>query len=119
MISDFRDESVNFVIGHVSLHHLIKYEGVAKELGRVITPTGVMFFADSFGENKVYHLFHDKEEMERLGDVILTKPLIESFFSGFSVCLHPTDWFVMLDKLLLKIIPNCMNKLVRFLSFIW
>ena len=72
------DSSVHFVIGHASLHHFIKYEGVPDELRRVLKEGGKGFFSDAFGENKIYHLFHDKEQMSRLGDVTLTKKLIES-----------------------------------------
>jgi ubiquinone/menaquinone biosynthesis C-methylase UbiE len=92
--------SVDFVIGHAALHHFIKYDGVAPELARVVRPGGLGFFADSWGENPAYTLFHDRDKMARLGDVRLTKPLVERFFSPFfSVTLVPTDWFTMLDKL--------------------
>jgi SAM-dependent methyltransferase len=113
------NECVDFVIGHASLHHFIKYEGVADELRRVLKPGGEMFFADSFGENKAYHLFHNKEEMERLGDVILTKSLIEGFFGGLHVTIYPTDWFVMLDKLVLKLLPYSRQPMARALSRVW
>ncbi len=114
-----KDESIDFVIGHASLHHFIKYEGVAAELSRVLKSNGEMFFADSFGENVLYHVFHDKEQMERLGDVILTKDLIERFFGGFQVELIPADWFVMLDKLFLKLTPKCATSFARKLSALW
>lgn len=113
------DESIDFVIGHASLHHFIKYEGVAAEFSRVLKRNGEMFFADSFGENVLYHVFHDKEQMERLGDVILTRDLIERFFKGFEVELVPADWFVMLDKLFLKVTPKCAASLVRKMSALW
>lgn len=113
------DNSVDFVIGHASLHHFIKYENVPRELGRVLVDNGQMFFADSFGENKIYHIFHDKEKMKRLGDVILTRDLIYNYFSGYDVRLVPTDWFVMIDKLLLRFLPNSMIPIIRLLSTIW
>ena len=100
------DASVDFIIGHASLHHFIKYTTIPSEFKRVMKPGAMAFFADAFGENKLYHLFHDKKKMEHLGDVSLTKPMIESFFKDFKVVLHPTDWFVMFDKLFLKVLPG-------------
>jgi len=113
------DKSIDFIIGHAALHHFIKYKGVATELGRVLKNEGEMFFADSFGENKIYHIFHNKEQMYRLGDVILTRKLIHDFFHEFEINITPTDWFVMLDKLLLKIVPEKGKPLIRALSVVW
>ena len=50
--------------------------------------------------------------MVRLGDVTLTKNLIKSYFEGFDLVITPTDWFVMLDKLFLKIFPKSWNPLM-------
>ncbi len=111
------DSSVDFVIGHASLHHFIKYGGVPSEFKRILRPGGKGFFADSFGENKLYHVFHNKEKMERLGDVTLTKELIESYFSGFEVRITPTDWLVMLDKLYKKLLPKPFSPLINGLSY--
>ena len=110
------DSSIDYVIGHASLHHFIKYEAVPNEFRRVMKNGAKGFFADAFGENKLYHLFHDKEKMRRLGDVTLTKDLIESYFNGFSPKIVPTDWFVMLDKLYIKIFPKSLYGFVRKLS---
>jgi len=71
------------------------------------------FFADSFGENVIYHLFHDKRKMERLGDVILKKKLIIEYFKDFKVEITPTDWFTMLDKLYGKIMPTGLESIRR------
>jgi hypothetical protein len=57
------------------------------------------FFADSFGEFRGYHIFHNKKKMKHLGDVILKKNLILDYFHLFEVKITPTDWFVMWDKL--------------------
>ena len=111
------DNSIDAILGHASLHHFIKYPHIPKEFARVLKPGGKGFFADSFGENLLYHLFHDKEAMKRLGDVILTKPLIEDYFyQQFDVELIPTDWFVMFDKIYQKILPRKASKLFRKLS---
>ena len=107
------DQSVDFVIGHAALHHFIKYEAIPPEFKRVMKPGAMGFFADSFGENKLYSIFHDKAKMQRLGDVVLSKKLINNYFRAFEVKLVPTDWFVMLDKLYLKLLPK---KLVRKIS---
>ena len=110
------DSSIDFVIGHASLHHFIKYEGVPGEFRRVLRDGGRGYFADSFGENRFYHLFHNKEQMRRLGDVTLTKNLIESYFRDFDLKITPTDWFIMLDKLYIKFLPRSWNPLVRNIS---
>lgn len=109
--------SVDFIIGHAALHHFIKYEGVAAELARVLKIGGEGYFADSFGENKTYHLFHDKEKMMRLGDVPLSKRSIYKFFGNyFAVTLTPMDWFTMLDKAYLRFLPKKFEWLIRRLS---
>ncbi len=110
------DSSIDYVIGHASLHHFIKYSGVPHEFKRVLKREGKGYFADAFGENKLYHIFHDKEKMERLGDVTLTKNLLEDYFSDFKLNITPTDWFTMLDKLYLKVLPKTYSSIVKNIS---
>lgn len=110
------ESSIDYIIGHASLHHFIKYDGVPGEFLRVLKTGGKGYFADSFGENKLYHIFHDKEKMERLGDVTLTKTLIESYFNDFDVRIIPTDWFVMLDKLYMRLLPGKFQPVVKHIS---
>lgn len=110
------DLSIDYIIGVNSLHHFIKYGGVPAEFLRVMKPGAQGWFADGFGENKLFHVFHDKEKMKRLGDVILTKPLVDEFFSGFEVTLDPLDWFTMLDRLYKTVLPKKMLPAVRKLS---
>lgn len=110
------DSSVDFVIGHGALHHFIKYERVPSELLRVLKPGGEGFFADGFGENRAYHLFHDREQMARLGDVILDRDLIRNYFSDFEVELTAADWFSMLDKLYERAAPPSARPLLRAVS---
>lgn len=110
------NESIDFVIGHASLHHFIKYDGVSEEFRRVLKPAGQGFFADAFGENKIYRLFHDKEKMIRLGDVSLTREMVTDYFKGFDVEIIPTDWFVMLDKLYLRLFRGTAQPVIRSLS---
>jgi len=110
------DSSINFILGHGTLHHFIKYEQVPAEFKRILKVGGEGFFADSFSENRVYRIFHDKKKMEKLGDVPLTRRMIFEYFRGFEVKLLPMDWFVMLDKLYLKLLPKAAVPLVRKLS---
>lgn len=110
------DKSIDFIIGHAALHHFIKYQNVPTEFLRIMKANAEGFFADSFGENRFYHLYHNKRKMQKLGDVVLTKPLIEEFFSEFDVEIMPTDWFVMLDKLYIKFSPARFEKIVRKFS---
>ena len=113
---DVDDLSIDFIIGHASLHHFIKYEKIPKEFNRVMKLGSKGFFADSFGENKLYHIFHNKEEMERLGDVILTKKLVMNYFRIFKTEITPADWFVMLDKLYLRVFPKKLYAVVKKIS---
>ncbi len=107
------DASVDFVIGFAALHHFIKYAGVPGEFYRVMKPGAFGFFADAWGENRMFSLFHDREQMRRLGDVSLTRRMVKQYFSRFDVELLPTDWFVMLDKLLARRLPT---RIARHLS---
>jgi SAM-dependent methyltransferase len=110
------DNSIDFVVGHAALHHFIKYPKVPKELRRVLTDNGICYFADSFGENKIYSIFHDKKKMDGLGDVVLTSRRIREYFDRFKVELIPTDWFVMLDKLYIKAFPTRFERILRVCS---
>lgn len=111
------DESVDLIIGHAALHHFIKYESIPKEFARILKENGQGYFADSFGENRLFHVFHDKKKMKRLGDVSLTKQLVENFFQEyFDVKLIPTDWLTMLDKLFLRISAKKFELFARNLS---
>ena len=109
------DKSIDYIIGHAALHHFIKYN-VSSEFYRIMKNNALAFFSDSFGENPIYRLFHNKDKMKKLGDVILTKRLIEKSFREFRVQLTPTDWFVMIDKLYLKLFNNKLAKTLRYLS---
>lgn len=110
------NSSIDFIIGHASLHHFVKYEKVPKEFDRVMKNDAKGFFSDSFHENPFYQIFHNKERMERLGDVLLSKKLIDNYFDCFEVTLTATDWFVMLDKLYSKILPKKRESSIRQLS---
>lgn len=107
--------SVDFIIGHASLHHFIKYEEVPRELYRVLKNGGKGFFVDSFNENKLYRVFHNKKEMKRKGDVLLTKNNVTTYLEDFNTIIIPIDWFVMLDKLYLKIFPRSIKPILRIL----
>lgn len=97
------DNSVDFIVGIGTLHHFVKYGGVPAEFLRIMKGDARGFFVDPFQENFLYRLFHDKKKMERLGDCLLTKRLITSYFRDFHIELLPTDWFVMFDKILDRI----------------
>jgi hypothetical protein len=51
--------------------------------------------------------------MERLGDVILTKRLVDEYFAGFELELVPTDWFSMFDKLGQRLVGARGNRLLK------
>lgn len=109
--------SVDAIIGFASLHHFIKYADVSAEFNRILKPAGRAYFADSFGENRFYNIFHDQQKMEALGDVTLTRERIEAFFkTGFRITLFPTDWFSMLDKLYDRFLPPSAQNALRTIS---
>ena len=108
--------SVDFVIGFGALHHFIKYPGVPAEFQRIMKEGAEAYFVDAFGENKLFHIFHDREKMDALGDVILNKNIITDYFSDFELTITPTDWFTMVDKLWQKILPKGFSRLIRSLS---
>ena len=110
------DDSIDYVIGHGSLHHFIKYTNCPAELERIMKSGAKGFFADSFSENPLYHCFQNRQTMDRLGDVRLTKRKITAYFSQFEVDITPVDWFVMLDKLSIKLLPKNKIKWARKLS---
>jgi hypothetical protein len=112
------DRSVDFVVGINALHHFIKYQGVPAEFRRIMKPSAEAYFVDGFGENPLYRVFHDKEKMERLGDVVLNKKLIEDYFVEFQLTLTPTDWFSMIDKMLLRLLPKSLSPAIRKLSLV-
>ena len=75
------------------------------------------FFADALGENLIYRIFHDREAMKQLGDVALNKKQICHYCNEFEVILIPADWFVMLDKLYLRLsTKNTYKNIVSKLS---
>ena len=104
--TSIQDGSVDFIFGFGALHHFIKYPGVPAEFRRIMKSGAEAFFVDAFGENRLFHVFHDKESMEKLGDVILNRKLVYDYFPEFEVTITPTDWFTMLDKLWLKVLPR-------------
>lgn len=109
------DNTYDGVIAHAALHHFVKYPGVPEELSRVVKPDGHLWFSDGFAENRAYRIFHDKKKMERLGDVLLTKQLIERTFGPlFDVDLKPADWFLMLSKFQMRLASTrLLEKLAR------
>ena len=108
------DESFDALYGHAALHHFVKYPGIPEEFARVLKPGKAVWFSDGFCENPVYKLFHDKAKMERLGDVILTKRLIDDTFSEhFDITYEPFDWFLMGTKLQLRLLPSSLHGPVR------
>lgn len=109
-------ESVDFIIGHGSFHHFIKYEHVPMELKRIMKTDAQGYFSDSFGENKFYSLFHDKERMKRLGDVSLTKHKILEYFKDFEVEMIPMDWLSMFDKFYERVLPKSFDSILRKMS---
>lgn len=110
------DSSIDFIVGYAALHHFIKYENVPHEFYRILKAGGRGYFADSFGENPAYRIFHNKVHMEQLGDVPLSRQLIVRYFAGFEVEVTPTDWFVMLDKLYLFALAGRFEGFLRRLS---
>lgn len=108
--TQFPDNYFDFIIGFGSFHHFIKYNGGSKELKRIMKKGAVGFFADPFHENPCYRLFHNKKQMIKFGDEIMTRTKIIKYFADFKVEIIPVDWFVMFDKLFLYILGSNREK---------
>jgi 2-polyprenyl-3-methyl-5-hydroxy-6-metoxy-1,4-benzoquinol methylase len=98
------DQSVDVIIGRNTLHHFIKYENVPREFRRVIRDGGIGLFTDPFGENVFKNVLHNKERMQRLGDELLTKKRVETFFHPSTVYFIPMNWFGLFNKLIKRYI---------------
>ncbi len=59
-------------------------------------------FVDGFNENIFKRVFHNKELMARLGDVLLNKNNISEFFDAEDLALIPFSWFTALDRLYIR-----------------
>jgi ubiquinone/menaquinone biosynthesis C-methylase UbiE len=95
-------ESIDFIIGFGSFHHFIKDRGVSGEVKRILKKDGRGFFVDPCHDNYAYKLFHNKKLMKELGDEVMTRKKIRAFWGeDFEIDITPTDWAVMVDKLIL------------------
>jgi len=65
--------SVDFIVGHGALHHFIKYEKTPIEFSRIMRFGSKGYFADSFGENRIYRLFHNRKFMAEHGGCCFIK----------------------------------------------
>lgn len=54
--------------------------------------------------------------MEQMGDCLLTKDMIMNYYKEFDAVIIPTDWFVMLDKLFVKVLPSSIKLILRKIS---
>lgn len=86
----FDDESFDTVVCNAFVHHVIKYEGAAAELRRVLSPGGRMIIADGLRQNPLYRLgrfaFRTIRPAELdLGDVDLEKSDLFDFCSGMEI----------------------------------
>jgi len=108
--TSFPNNYFDYVIGFGSFHHFIKYKGGAQELNRIMKNGAIGYFADPFHENPFYRMFHNKEEMKRAGDEIMTRSKIYDYFSNFKLEIIPVDWFSMFDKLFMYILKDKAEK---------
>ena len=96
------DESVDFIVGFGSFHHFIGETGASAEVRRILKRDGRGIFVDPCHENYAYRLFHNKKLMKELGDHLMTRRKIRAFWgSAFEIEVIPTDWAVMIDKLVI------------------
>lgn len=51
--------------------------------------------------------------MRRLGDVVLNRRLVGDSVHNFQLEMRPIDWFAMLDKLFLRVLPSRAKGAVR------
>jgi ubiquinone/menaquinone biosynthesis C-methylase UbiE len=116
---DLPDNSIDYVIGHSTLHHFIKYDEVPNEFKRLLKNGSKGFFAESLGEFFGYRLFHNKIQMKELGDIVLKRKQIIDYFRDFDVEIMPTDCFVTIDKLLsrMRIIKMKNKNMISKITF--
>jgi ubiquinone/menaquinone biosynthesis C-methylase UbiE len=118
------DASIDIIVGLHTFHHFIKYNGVPAEFNRILKQTGKGYFAYGFGENPIYKIFHDKKKMQKLGDVVLNKKLIEHYFGLFDVSIYPIDLFSMINKFIVRLFGwksakywRSTSRIVRLIDF--
>lgn len=84
---EFEDEKFDIVFCNAVLHHIMKYEGIIKEMVRVLKSDGKMVFGDSLRRNPVYNFLRDvkrRVKRERIdGDVDLEMSDIREISSYF------------------------------------
>ena len=85
------DGSFDAVVGKHTLHHFIKYDGVAEELRRVSRPGAVGLFLDPYSENLFKNFFHNKNKLAQLGDELLTERKITEFFFAGTCFSQPVE----------------------------
>ncbi len=94
------DNTYDVIVGRNTLHHFVKYP-CADELARVAKPGALGIFVDPWGENRIKNLFQNKEQMEKLGDTLLTLPVVKGYFGNAEVT--PVTWFGLIDKALIRL----------------
>lgn len=101
------DHSIDIFFGRNTLHHFIKYPGVAQEFRRLARSGATGYFVDPWSENvlrnRLLHTRRKREIMERLGDVLLDARLVREFFDEEQVEFTPVAWFAMLDKACMRL----------------
>lgn len=97
----FPDRSIDGIIGLGSLHHFIKDTRAPREIKRIMSENGRGFFIDSFHENPLFGIFHNKAMMRKMGDEVMTRKVLRRFWGDeFEMEIIPIDWLLMLDKLI-------------------
>jgi ubiquinone/menaquinone biosynthesis C-methylase UbiE len=95
------DRCIDGIIGFGALHHFVTERKARDEIGRVLRPDGCAIFVDSFHENPLFTLFHDKKAMEQMGDHMMSRKAIELFWGEhFELEIIPVEWMAMIDKLI-------------------
>lgn len=83
----YSDNSFDLIVFNAVLHHVVKYNGVAGEVARVLKPGGDIFFAEGVRENKLYEKVRAAKRKLRpsddLGDIDLEIKDLRIFFREF------------------------------------
>lgn len=95
------DRSIDGIIGFGALHHFVTEREAGEEIGRILKLDGCAVFVDSFHENPLFSLFHDKKAMEQMGDHLMNREAITRFCGDhFELEIIPVEWMMMADKLI-------------------
>ena len=98
----YPDREFDRVVGFSSLEHVIKYDGSATELRRVMKSKATGFFTENYGQNPLINAARKvtMRGKEDAGDVLLTDDLVRSWAQGFLVEIEGYSLLFMAKRII-------------------